>query len=163
MAAHYEQAGLFDQAIPYYQRAGSVASSVYANEDAIHLFTRGLELLEQLPASVKRDAQELNIQLALATLYRISKGWASPEEERVMNRAMVLSDKVGDVEQRIRALFGVQALYVVQAQYEKVERTYAQAEEAIQADAGHAAALCRNLPGRRQIAHGTDRGSQRAV
>ncbi len=129
VAAHYEQAGLFDQAIPYYQRAGSVAARVYANEDAIHLYTRGLELLGQLPTSVNRDARELNIQLALATLYRISKGWASPEEEQVTNRAMVLSDKVGDVAQRIRALFGLQTLYVVQAQYDKAERTYAQAEK----------------------------------
>ena len=126
VATHYEQAGLFDKAIPYYQRAGSVAASVYANEDAIHLFSRGLELLGTLPLSVKRDVQELNIQLALATLYRISKGWASPEAERVMNRAMILSDKVGDVEQRIRTLFGLLPLYVVQAQYEKAERTYAQ-------------------------------------
>ncbi len=129
VAAHYEQAGLFEQAIPYYQRAGSVAASVYANEDAINLFMRGLELLEQLPASIKRDTQELNLQLALATLYRISKGWTSPEEERVMNRAMVLSDKVGNIEQRIRTMFGLQTLYVVQARYEKVEHTYAQTEK----------------------------------
>ncbi|GIK36226.1 MAG: SARP family transcriptional regulator [Chloroflexota bacterium] len=129
VAAHYEQAGLFEQAIPYYQRAGSVAASVYANEDAIKLFTRGLELLGQLPASMKRDTQELNMQLELATLYRLSKGWASPEEERVMNRAMVLSDKVGNIEQRIRTLFGLQTLYVVQARYEKVEHTYFQTEK----------------------------------
>lgn len=136
VAAHFEQAGLFDQAIPYYQRAGSVASAVYANEEAIHLFSHGLELLGHLPATVKRDSLELNIQLALATLYRISKGWASREVEQVMNRVMVLSDKVGDVDQRIRALFGVQALYVVQAKYEKVESIYAQAE-----------ALCRQTQG----------------
>ena len=129
VAAHYEQAGLFEQAIPHYQHAGSIAAGVYANEDAIHLYTRGLELLKQLPASVKRDKQELNIQLALAALYRINKGWTSPEEERVITRAMVLSAKVGDIEQRIRTLFGIQSLYVVQAQYEKVERTYAQAEQ----------------------------------
>lgn len=129
VAAHYEQAGLFEQAIPYYQRAGSTAASVYANEEAITLYTRGLELLGQTPMSVKRDAQELNIQLALATLYRISKGWTSPEEERVMNRAMVLSNKVGDIEQRIRTLFGLQTLYVVQARYNKVERTHTQAQE----------------------------------
>src|SRR5262249_33288440 len=33
IAAHYEQAGLFEQALPYYQRAGAVAANVYANED----------------------------------------------------------------------------------------------------------------------------------
>src|SRR5262249_52744152 len=44
VAAHYEHAGLVDQAIPYYQRAGSVAAGVYANEDAIRLFSQGMEL-----------------------------------------------------------------------------------------------------------------------
>lgn len=129
VAAHYEQAGLIDQAIPYYEQAGSVAAGIYANEDAITLFTRGLELLGRLPISVQRDVRELNIQLELATVYRISKGWASPEEERVMNRLMVLSDKVGNVEQRIRTLFGLQTLYIVQAKFEKAERTYAQVEK----------------------------------
>ncbi|MCW3054414.1 MAG: 6-hydroxy-D-nicotine oxidase, partial [Chthonomonadales bacterium] len=129
VAAQYEQAGLLDQAIPYYQRAGLVAANMYADEDAIHLYTRGLELLGRLPASVRRDVRELNIQLALATLYRISRGWATPEEEQVIHRAMVLSAKVGDVDQRIRTLFGVQALYLVQAQYEKVERAYAQVDK----------------------------------
>ena len=129
VAAHYEQAGLFEQAIPYYQRAGSVVASIYANEDAINLFTRGLDLLKQLPSSLERDAQELDMQLALATLYRISKGWASQEEERVMNRVMVLCDKVGSTEQQIRTLFGLQTLYVVQAKYEKVEHTYRQVEK----------------------------------
>ncbi len=46
IAAHYEQAGLFEQAILYYQRAGAVAAGVYAHEEAIKLCSRGLELLE---------------------------------------------------------------------------------------------------------------------
>lgn len=129
VAAHYEQAGLFEQAIPYYQRAGSVAANVYANEEAITLYTRGLELLARLPANTKRDIQELAVQLELATLYRISKGWASREEEQVLNRVVILSDKVGTVEQRLRTLFGLQTLYVVQARYKEVERANARADE----------------------------------
>ncbi len=129
IAAHYEQAGMFEQALPFYQRAGEFAAGIYANEDAIDLFVRGLSVLSKIPLGAKRDKQELAFQLAIATLYRLSKGWASPEEERVMYRAMVLSEKVGDAEQRIRTLFGLQTLYVVQARYEKVEQTYAQAEK----------------------------------
>ena len=110
IAAQYEQAGMFEQALPYYQRAGELAASMYANEDAIDLFVRGLSVLAKLPPGAKRDAQELTFQLALATLYRLSKGWASPEEERVMNRAMILSEKVGDAEQRIHTLFGLQSV-----------------------------------------------------
>ena len=128
IAMHFEQAGLPKKAIPYYQQAGSVAASVFANEDAINLYTRGLDLLEQLPVSAKRDIQELNLQLELATLYRISKGWTSPEEEQVLGRAKALSDKVGSIEQRIRTLFGLQTLYVVQARYHEVEYAVEQAE-----------------------------------
>ena len=129
IAAQYEQAGTFEQALPYYQRAGEVAAGVYANDDAIELMSRGLALLSHIPPGAKRDSRELSMQLALATLYRIAKGWASPEEERVMSRVMVLSDKVGNEEQRISTLFGLQTLYVVQARYEKVERTYDEAEQ----------------------------------
>jgi tetratricopeptide (TPR) repeat protein len=128
-AAQYEQAGMLNQSIPYYQRAGAVAASVYANDNAIALLKRGLTLLDQMPAGDKRDRGELALQLALAPLYRIAKGWTSPEVESAINRALILSEKVGDVAQRIQVLFGLQTLYVVQARHEKVAHTYAQAEK----------------------------------
>src|SRR6266480_2055777 len=46
IASHYERAGMIEQALPYYQRAAAVAQCVYANEDAISLLSRSLELLE---------------------------------------------------------------------------------------------------------------------
>jgi hypothetical protein len=46
-----------------------------------------------------------------------------------MQRAMVLSDKVGNEQQQIQTLFGLQTLYVVQARHEKVVHTYAQLEQ----------------------------------
>ena len=129
LATHYAQAGMLQQAIPYYLRAGAVAANVYANEDAVHLLTHGLELLAQLPPSEKRDAQELALQLALAPIIIITNGHASQEAERVWNRALVLSDKVGDIEQRIRTWHGIELVCLVRAQYEKVEQAYAQTEK----------------------------------
>jgi DNA-binding SARP family transcriptional activator len=129
LATHYEQAGMLEKAIPYYQRAGAVAANVYANEDAVHLLTHGLELLAQLPPGQKRDAQELALQLALAPIIIITNGHASMEVERVWNRALVLSDKVGDIEQRIHTWHGIELVYLVRAQYEKVEQAYAQMEK----------------------------------
>src|SRR5207302_9614833 len=70
LASHYERAGMIEQALPYYQRAAAVAQCMYANEDAISLLSRCLELLELLAAGSKRDKQELSLQLALAPLYR---------------------------------------------------------------------------------------------
>ncbi len=121
LAAHYERAGMIEQALPYYQRAAAVAQRVYANEDAIGLLSRSLELLELLPAGAKRDKQELSLQLALAPLYRVTKGWEAPELERVLDRALALCDTVGDDAQRAQTLYGLQSAYVVQAKLERVQ------------------------------------------
>ena len=107
LASHYERAGMLEQALPHYQRAAAVAQRVYANEDAISLLSRSLELLELLPAGAKRDKQELSLQLALAPLYRVTKGWAAPELERVLDRALALCDMVGDDAPRAQTLFGL--------------------------------------------------------
>ena len=120
IASHYERAGMIEQALPSYQRAAAVAQRVYANEDAIGLLSRSLELLELLPAGAKRDKQELSLQLALAPLYRVTKGWGTLELERVLDRALALCDTVGDDAQRAQTLYGLQSLYVVQAKLERV-------------------------------------------
>jgi DNA-binding SARP family transcriptional activator len=121
IASQYERAGMAEQAIPHYQRAATVAQRLYANEDAINLLSRGLALLEQLPPGTTHDAQELKMQLALAPLYRMIKGWTSPEVEGVLARAMALCDTGGDDTQRTQVCYGLQSLYVVQAKLEKVQ------------------------------------------
>ncbi len=121
IASHYERAGMIERALPHYQRAAAVAQRVYANEDAISLLSRSLELLELLPAGAKRDKQELSLQLALAPLYRVTKGWAAPELEGVLDRALALCDTVGDDAQRAQTLYGLQSVYVVQARLERVQ------------------------------------------
>ena len=121
IASHYERAGMIEQALLYYQRAAAVARRVYANEDAINLLLRSLELLEQLPASSKRDKQELSLQLALAPLYRVTRGWTTSELECALDRALALCDTLGDDVQRAQTLYGLQSVYVVQAKLEKVQ------------------------------------------
>ncbi len=121
IASHYERAGMIEQALPYYQRAAAVAQRVYANEDAIVLLARSLELLELLPAGMKRDKQELGLQLVLSALYRVTKGWATPELEHVLDRALALCDTIGDDAQRAQTLYGLQSVYLVQAKLERAQ------------------------------------------
>jgi DNA-binding winged helix-turn-helix (wHTH) protein/predicted ATPase len=123
LAMHFERGRDFERATNYLQQAAVVAQRLYANEDAINLLSRGLALLAQLPRGAKRDAQELNLQLALAPLYRMTKGWTSPEVEQALDRAMELCDKVGDDAQRAQVFYGLESLYVVQARLEKVQLT----------------------------------------
>jgi hypothetical protein len=46
IAAHYEQAGLIEQAIIYYQRAAEGARRVYAHAEALATYEKALRLLE---------------------------------------------------------------------------------------------------------------------
>jgi predicted ATPase len=121
LAMHFERGRDYERAVRYLQQAALVAQRLYANEDAINLLSRGLVLLQQLPRGEKRDVRELNLQLALAHLYRMTKGWTSPEVEQVLDRAMELCDKVGDDAQRAQVFYGLESLYVVQAKLEKVQ------------------------------------------
>jgi predicted ATPase len=119
VAAHYESAGLVEQAIPYYARAAAVAQGVYAHDEAIALARRGLSLLGQLPASARRDGWELGLQLVLAPSYRVTMGWAAPELGLVLERALALCDQVGTPAQRAQVLYGLQSLYIVEGRLEE--------------------------------------------
>jgi tetratricopeptide (TPR) repeat protein len=126
IAAHYDQAGAPEQAAAYYHMAGMVAAGVYDNENAILLFKHGLTALQGMPASAKRDAQELSLLLAIAPPYRFVLGWTAPELGEVLNRGLILCDKVGTPAQRAQVLYGLQSQYVVEARLEKVHLSYAE-------------------------------------
>ena len=57
IAAHYESAGLFEQAIPHYSRAAVVAQGVYAHDEAIG--PRRPRLVAAPPAARERAARRL--------------------------------------------------------------------------------------------------------
>src|SRR5262249_23647739 len=65
LAHHYTEAGLRDQAIPYWQKAGQRAVQRSASVEAISHLTKALELLKALPDTLERAQQELTLQLAL--------------------------------------------------------------------------------------------------
>lgn len=46
IATHYERAGLFAEAVPFYLHAAEVAQQLYANREAIEAYRRALALLE---------------------------------------------------------------------------------------------------------------------
>jgi predicted ATPase len=119
VAAHYAQAGLFEQAVPFYLKATNVTQALYAHDHTIALALRCLALLHQLPSTPQRDAWELELQLVLAPSYRVTKGWAAPELGNVLDRALTLCDRVGTEPQRVTVLYGMQSFYAVAGLLEK--------------------------------------------
>ena len=65
LAHHYTEAGLGEQAIPYWQRAGRRAAERVADAEAREHLQRALKLLQELPESSARDERELEILILL--------------------------------------------------------------------------------------------------
>ncbi len=113
LAHHYTEAGLKEQAIPYWQKAGQRASQRSANREAISHLIKGIELLETLPDTPDRAQRELTLQLALSTPLITIKGQGSAEVERAYSRALTLCRQMGEAPELFPVLFGLRAFYLV--------------------------------------------------
>jgi tetratricopeptide (TPR) repeat protein len=117
LAHHLTEAGLIQQAIPCWQRAGQTALERSANQEAIRHLRRELELLNVLPETSERLQQELLLQSTLGTALIATRGFSSHEVERVYARARELSERVGEAAQSFRVLWGQWVNYSSRAQY----------------------------------------------
>src|SRR5262249_22280427 len=96
LAHHYTAAGLTEQALPYWQRAGQKAVAHSANAEAISHLTKGLDLLKALPDTPERAQQELDLQTILGPALMAAKGYTAPEVGKVYARARELCQQVGE-------------------------------------------------------------------
>jgi class 3 adenylate cyclase/predicted ATPase len=116
LAHHYTEAGLIEQAIPYWQKAGQRATERSAYAEATGHFTKGLELLKTLPDTSERAQQELTLQIALGVPLMATKGYAAPEVEKAYSRARELCQQVGEASQLFPALYGLWTFHNVRTE-----------------------------------------------
>ena len=112
VAHHYTEAGLAEQAIPYWQRAGQRATQRSAYVEAISHLTKGLELLKALPDSPERTQQELALQAALGAALVAVKGYTAPEVEKTYTRARELCQQLGETPQLFPVLYRLVVFYM---------------------------------------------------
>ena len=106
LARHCTEAGLAEQAVDYWQRAGQQALARSAMAEAVAQLTTGLEVLAGLPDGPERQRRELGLQLALGQASIAAKGFAAPETGRAYARARELCRELGDVPELFPALYG---------------------------------------------------------
>jgi DNA-binding SARP family transcriptional activator len=95
LAAHYDQAGMVEQALDAYRLAGTRAVSVSGLNQAVTLFRRALSLLAELPSSSDRDAVELDLRIALGSPLVAIEGYGSKVSHQIYERALSLCRKLG--------------------------------------------------------------------
>ena len=114
LAHHSTEAGLYEQAIGYWQKAGQRAIERSANLEAIGHLTTGLDVLKTLPDTPARTQQELALQMALGTALVSARGLSAPEAEQAYVRARELCQQVGDAPDLFPVLWGLCVAHVQQ-------------------------------------------------
>ncbi len=106
LAQHCTEAGLIEQAVEYWQRAGQQALARSATAEAVAQLNRGLELLAGLPDGPGRRRRELDLQLVRGPALIAAKGFAAAETARAYARACELCRDLGDIPKLLPALYG---------------------------------------------------------
>jgi class 3 adenylate cyclase len=116
LAHHCTQAGLTEEAIGYWQRAGHRAAERSAHAEAAAHLSKGLELLRTLPESAERSEQELDLLTALGSILISAKGHGSPEVATIYTRARDLCRSLCDTPHLAPVLQGLRMHHMLRAE-----------------------------------------------
>jgi class 3 adenylate cyclase/tetratricopeptide (TPR) repeat protein len=117
LAQHCEAAGLAEQAIGYWLKAGRQELARSAMTEALAQFRKGLEVLAGLPDSSYRRRQELDLQTALAPALNATKGWGAAETGEALARRGVLAKQVDEPKYLVPTIFDQWSFHCVRAEH----------------------------------------------
>ena len=109
LAQHYADGGVFDRAADCWLLAGVKAGRTWAKVEAARMFAHGIAAAEQLPESAERGRRILELELERGDVLYTALGYVTGECTEAYNRAIRLSEMLGDPGASIRAhdgLFG---------------------------------------------------------
>jgi predicted ATPase len=113
LAHHYTEAGLIEQAVGYWYKAGQSAVRRSAHVEALAHLRQGLALLQTLPETPERSRQELLLLIALGTSLRATQSFAIPEIQATYTRARQLCQHLDNPQQLFPVLRGLHGYYNV--------------------------------------------------
>lgn len=119
LAHHCTEAGLNEQAIEYWHKAGNQAIQRSAYMEAVAHLSKSLELLKTLPDTPEHTRQELGVQITLGRALQTAKGSAAPEVEKTYTRAWQLCQQLGETSQLFWVMHGLWSHALVRADYQR--------------------------------------------
>ncbi len=129
LAWHFEQAGLVDRAVAYLQQAAERAIYAVAYQEAAAHLAHAITLVQSLsdassshPDAAQRRAwlhTEYLLQINLANVLGIARGFALPEFGQAFQRAHLLAQQLGDIGPICESLAGVADFHRNRAEYDR--------------------------------------------
>ena len=116
MAQHCTEAGLRENAISYFLKAGQQAIARSAMSEAVAVLQRGLDVLASVPNDPNHDQRELELRAALVPALIATKGYSAPEVGTTVVRARSLAEKLERSEYIVGLLYGEWIFRLVRAE-----------------------------------------------
>jgi class 3 adenylate cyclase len=116
LAHHCTEAGLTEQAVTYWYKAGQRAIERSAHVEAISHLRTGLKLLQTLPETPEHRQRELLVHTALGASLSATKGFAAPEVGQTYTYARQLCHHLEDPNQLFTVLHGLWSYYQVRSE-----------------------------------------------
>jgi class 3 adenylate cyclase/tetratricopeptide (TPR) repeat protein len=106
LAHHFAEGNALFKAVMYWERAGERSQQRGGAVEGIGYLKRGLELIQALPETRERYAQEIQMHISLGVACAAAKGFGVAELEAIYARAHALCLQTGMTAQAFPALFG---------------------------------------------------------
>jgi predicted ATPase len=117
LAHHYTEAGLVEQAVGYWQKAGQSAVQRSAHVEAIAHLRQGLALLQTLSETPDRVQREVDMLIALGASLLAVTGYAASEVGETYTYARQLCQSLDNPHQLFPVLRGLWHHYNVRGEY----------------------------------------------
>jgi TOMM system kinase/cyclase fusion protein len=121
LAHHYTEAGLIEQAVGYWQKAGQSAVQRSAHVEAIAHLRQGLTLLETLPETAERRQREVDLHITLGAALIATQGTGALEVGETYTRARQLCQHLETPHQLFPVLRGLWNYYLVRAELQTAQ------------------------------------------
>jgi class 3 adenylate cyclase/predicted ATPase len=118
LAHHCLEAGLTNQSVTYWSKAGQRAIEQSAYVEAISHLRIGLALLQTFPETLARVQREVDMHIGLGASLAASKGYTASEVEQSYARARQLCQHLEDPQRLSSVLRGLWRYYVVRAEHQ---------------------------------------------
>jgi DNA-binding SARP family transcriptional activator/predicted ATPase len=123
LAAHYDDAGMPNEAIAHYRQAATVAQQRFADKEAAEILRRALALCRLFPESAHRNELELALLVALGPTLVTNLGYAMTEVGETYQRALELSGVLGEKKHFPFVLSGSWVFHIVRGELETSRRS----------------------------------------
>jgi class 3 adenylate cyclase/tetratricopeptide (TPR) repeat protein/ABC-type transport system involved in cytochrome c biogenesis ATPase subunit len=117
LAHHFTEAGLIDQAVDYWLKAGNLALSRSANAEAVKHLSQGMELTQSQQPSPQQIRNELDFCLALGPAMAATQGYAAPATLKVFSHARDLLGEGGTLSEQMTVLWGTFLAHGMRAEH----------------------------------------------